>query len=43
MRDLFNKIIPNLWGICWVAVITALSVGSAIWSIKWLLNLIGVV
>lgn len=34
--------IPTLWAVCWVILITALSVGGAITSVKWLLRALGV-
>lgn len=43
MRNFFEKYIPILWSICWVVAITALSVGSAIWFVKWVLGLVGVI
>lgn len=43
MRKFISKWIPILWSICWAAVITAVSLGAAIWCVKWVLNLIGVI
>ena len=43
MRKLIDKYIPIMWSICWVVAITALSVGVAVWFVKWVLTLIGVI
>lgn len=42
IRRFVDKWIPILWGTLWVTSITALSIGGTIWSVKWLLNLVGV-
>ena len=43
MKNFFNVYIPIVWGICWVVFITLASVCGVIWSIKTLLQLIGVI
>ena len=43
MRKFIDKYVPILWGTCWVVAITAASIGVAIWFVKWILNLIGVI
>lgn len=42
LKEFFNKIIPPLWGVCWVIIITVGSVGLVVILFKWLLNLLGV-
>lgn len=43
MKRFFEKCVPVLWSICWATSITAVSIGAMIWSVKWLLQLIGVI
>lgn len=43
MKKFINKYTPILWGICWAVFITAASLACAIWSVKCVLHLIGVI
>ena len=38
----FDSVLPCAIGVLWLITIVALSSGMAIWSIKWLFRLVGV-
>lgn len=46
MKKLFDKLtdecLPVILGVLWLVIICAFSVGAALWSFKWVLQLIGV-
>lgn len=45
MKKLYNtiwEILPVLWGLLLVAIITLGSIGSLVFVIKWILTLLGV-
>ena len=46
MKKLFNTLtdecLPVILGVIWLIIICVFSLGAAIWSFKWVLNLIGV-
>jgi len=37
-----SDIIPVIWGVLWILIITFVSTGLTIWSVRWLLDLMGV-
>lgn len=47
MKKLFEKFTddvgPVILGVLWCVTLVGVSVGSAIWSIKWVLRLLGVI
>lgn len=42
MFDKVEKFLVPFWGFLLVAAITCVSVGVVIWSVKWILSLMGV-
>lgn len=42
MFDKVEKFLVPFWGFLWISAITAVSVGVVIWSVKWILSLLGV-
>ena len=42
MFDKLEKLLVPVWGLIWIFGITAISVGVVVWSIKWILSLLGV-
>lgn len=38
----FDKWLPVVWGMLWLFIITAASVGATIWIVKWIASLLGV-
>lgn len=40
--EFLNKWIPKLWAMLWLIIITGVSLGAAIFILKWIINLIGV-
>ena len=37
-----EKFLVPLWGCLWIIFLTGISIGAVIWSIKWILSLVGV-
>ena len=42
MFDKVEKFLVPFWGTLWITGVTCVSVGVIIWSIKWILSLLGV-
>lgn len=42
IKEFFDLAIPWFWGMCWVVIITAGSLGVGIVAVKWLLKVLGV-
>ena len=46
MKKLWTKfidyVLPTIFGVAWFTTLVALSVGALIWSVKWVLRLVGV-
>lgn len=42
MFNKLEKVLVPVWGLLWVLGITAVSVGVVIWSVKWVMTLLGV-
>jgi hypothetical protein len=40
--DWLTKVLPTIWGVLWMGIITVGSVACAIAVVKWLLHLMGV-
>lgn len=40
--DKLGDIMPVIWGVLWIVIITLVSTGLTIWSVKWVLTLLGV-
>ena len=43
MKKLIDKYIPKILVFIWLLTLFVVSISFAIWSIKWLFNLIGVI
>ena len=39
-RQLIEKYLPKLWGICWIVIITAVSFGLALHFSMWVFRMI---
>lgn len=40
--DKLTNVLVPVWSLLWITLLTALSVGGAIWAVKWVMKLLGV-
>lgn len=39
--DWLVEVLPSVWGILWIIIITGISVGGVIWVYQWIMRLVG--